>query len=90
MRARGSFQPHALAAVVRSGEALAPGARESEPLAVEHLARELLRGGPWEVELGGPADVLLTTGPTIADSIPVDGMLVLPGESAAILAARRP
>ena len=44
---------------------------------------------PWEVEFDGPADVLLTTGPSIADSIPADAMLALPGESAAILAVRR-
>jgi maltooligosyltrehalose trehalohydrolase len=44
---------------------------------------------PWEVGFDGPADVLLTTGPALADVVPTGGMLVLPGESAAVLAVRR-
>ena len=44
---------------------------------------------PWEVGFDGPADVLLTTGPALADVVPTGGMLVLPGESAAVHAVRR-
>jgi maltooligosyltrehalose trehalohydrolase len=44
---------------------------------------------PWEAGFDGPAEVLLSTGPAIAMTVPVGGMLVLPGESAAVLVVRR-
>ena len=39
----------------------------------------------WQVELGEPASILLTTGPALADEVPADGVLALPAESAAVL-----
>lgn len=45
---------------------------------------------PWEAGFDGPAEVLLSTGPAIASTLPRNGMLVLPGESAAILVVGRP
>lgn len=45
---------------------------------------------PWEAGFDGTAEVLLSTGPAIASTVPCDGMLVLPGESAAVLVVRRP
>jgi maltooligosyltrehalose trehalohydrolase len=44
---------------------------------------------PWDVPLDRPADVLLTTGPALAEEIPADGVLALPAESAAVLLVRR-
>lgn len=44
---------------------------------------------PWEASFDAPADVLLTTGPVLADAVPEDGTLALPAESAAVLLVRR-
>lgn len=44
---------------------------------------------PWEISFDGPAEVLLTTGPALADVVPVGGELALPAESAAVLLVRR-
>ncbi|MEI9514574.1 malto-oligosyltrehalose trehalohydrolase [Agromyces sp. CCNWLW213] len=44
---------------------------------------------PWEVQPDGPAEVLLATGPALADEVPADRVLVLPAESAAVLLVRR-
>lgn len=44
---------------------------------------------PWETSFDGPAEVLLTTGPALADAVPVGGELALPAESAAVLLVRR-
>ncbi|HEX6956028.1 MAG TPA: DUF3459 domain-containing protein, partial [Agromyces sp.] len=44
---------------------------------------------PWEASFDGPAQVLLTTGPALADAVPVGGALALPAESAAVLLVRR-
>lgn len=44
---------------------------------------------PWEASFDGPAEVLLTTGPALADAVPVGGVLALPAESAAVLLVRR-
>jgi tRNA (guanine-N7-)-methyltransferase len=53
MRARGSFQPHAMAARIHAGTELAPrddaGASQT---ATHRLRDEIAAGGPWEVELG--------------------------------------
>lgn len=53
MRARGSFQPHAMAARFHFGTELASRGDAATPaLATHRLRDEVVAGGPWEVELG--------------------------------------